>query len=82
MFYDIMENTLKVLIVTLLIFIGMFISEWGLAEDMEYAYFEWQKDAINQDIRIDLDRCEWIKNPWDNVRKSPDYIPTRLECND
>tara|TARA_R110000737_G_scaffold351166_1_gene392509 strand:- start:202 stop:324 length:123 start_codon:yes stop_codon:yes gene_type:complete len=40
MFYDIMENTLKVLIVTLLIFIGMFISEWGLAEDMEYAYFE------------------------------------------
>ncbi len=39
-----------------------------LNADMEYAYFEGQKDALNNDIRIQKkDSCyEWIKSPWNS----------------
>jgi hypothetical protein len=49
-------------------------------ERLEEAYFEGQKDAINGDIRIKMnkDSCYvWIKSPWDEGM-NPVYIPTYL----
>ena len=57
------------------------IKEKQLREVCEKAYFEGQKDALNGDIRIKLnkDNCyQWIKSPWDSGR-IPDYNPTYLE---
>jgi len=48
--------------------------------EMERAYFEGQKDAINGDIRIaKTDSCYvWIKSPWDGG-KQPTFV---LPCGD
>jgi len=43
----------------------------------EYAYFEGQKDAISNDVRIKLDSDSvyiWTKSPW-NGGKKPRFIP-------
>lgn len=46
---------------------------------MEYAYFEGQRDAINNDIRIEYDSLSnkylWLKSPWDNSSKKIKFIP-------
>jgi len=50
-------------------------------EMAERAYFEGQRDAIDGDIRIRLNKdsaYEWIKSPWDNGDK-PIYNPTYLD---
>lgn len=46
-------------------------------EYVEKAYFEGQKDALENDIRITKkDSCwVWIKSPWDNKQK-PIYNPS------
>lgn len=39
---------------------------------MEYAYFEGQRDALDGDVRIKInkDSCyEWIKTPWGSGKK-------------
>lgn len=46
---------------------------------MEYSYFKGQKDALNGNFRIekqDDSNFVWIKSPWDNTDKQPDYIPS------
>lgn len=50
----------------------------------EQAYFEGQRDAINHDVRIQLNRDSiyvWIKSPWDSNRQ-PIFIPTRIDTNE
>ena len=45
----------------------------------ERAYFEGQKDAINGDVRINLNQDSvyvWIKSPW-NINRQPTFIPTK-----
>ena len=57
------------------------VREKELQKVCEKAYFEGQKDALNNDIRIRLDKdsCyQWIESPWDN-KKMPIYNPTYLE---
>ena len=57
------------------------VKEKQLQKACEKAYFEGQKDALNGDVRIKLnkDSCyHWIKSPWDSGR-IPDYNPTYLE---
>lgn len=57
------------------------VREKQLQKICEEAYFEGQKDALNGDIRIKLDKdsCyHWVKSPWNNGR-IPDYNPTYLE---
>ncbi len=55
-----------------------FVTKKTIFEQIEKAYFEGQKDALNGDIRIKKtsDSCYvWIKSPWDNKRE-PIYIPS------
>ena len=57
------------------------VREKELQKVCEEAYFEGQKDALNDDVRIKLDKdsCyHWIKSPWNN-KKMPIYNPTYLE---
>lgn len=52
-----------------------------LIEITEQAYFEGQRDALENDIRIkrNADSCWiWIKSPWDNNR-APLFNPS-FEC--
>lgn len=49
----------------------------------EQCYFEGQKDAINGDIRIKLNKDSvymWIKSPW-NDDSAPIFMPTYLDTN-
>ena len=49
-----------------------------LTKDFEYAYFEGQRDALTNDIRIKMnqDSCWiWTKSPW-NSGKQPIYDPS------
>lgn len=57
------------------------VKEKQLQKACEEAYFEGQKDALSDDVRIKLDKdsCyQWIKSPW-NSGKMPIYNPTYLE---
>ena len=57
------------------------VREKELQKVCEEAYFEGQKDVLNGDIRIKLDKDScyyWIKSPWNN-KKMPMYNPTYLE---
>ena len=57
------------------------VNEKQLQEACEETYFEGQKDALNGDVRIKLDKDScyyWIKSPWDSGR-IPNYNPTYLE---
>ena len=57
------------------------VKEKQLQEACEEAYFEGQKDALNGDVRIKLDKDScyyWIKSPW-NSGRIPNYNPTYLE---
>ena len=50
-------------------------------EACERAYFEGQRDALDGDVRIKLnkDSCyQWVKSPWNNGQK-PIYNPTYLD---
>lgn len=50
-------------------------------ESTEQAYFEGQKDALNNDVRIkkNQDSCWiWTKSPWDSGR-APKFNPS-FEC--
>lgn len=50
------------------------IESMGYGYDMEYAYFEGQKDAIEGDVRIKRTPGGdyiWIKNPWDDSDTPP-----------
>ena len=45
---------------------------------MEYAYFEGQRDAITGDVRIISladGRYKWVKSPWDQGDKQPEFDP-------
>lgn len=47
----------------------------------EKAYFEGQRDALNNDIRIKLSKDSiyiWIKSPWNDDTK-PEFIPSYLD---
>lgn len=47
----------------------------------EQAYFEGQKDAINNDVRIKLDKdsiYQWTESPWNNNR-TPLFQPSLLD---
>lgn len=47
----------------------------------EKFYFEGQKDAINNDVKIKLNSDSvyiWVKSPWDD-NETPIYNPTYLE---
>ncbi len=42
---------------------------------VENAYFEGQRDALNGDVRIKLDKANrwmWIKSPWNDIEVKPD----------
>ena len=57
------------------------VREKELQKVCEEAYFEGQKDVLNGDVRIKLDKDScyyWIKSPWNN-KKMPIYNPTYLE---
>lgn len=41
----------------------------GVLKLQEESYFEGQRDALNDDIRIDILRDCWIKSPWDQGKK-------------
>lgn len=45
---------------------------------MEYSYFEGQKDALSNDIRIEEVNGEyiWSKSPWDDNNKTILYNPS------
>lgn len=50
-------------------------------KDLERGYFEGQKDALNGDIRIKLNKDSvyvWKKSPWNNGTE-PIYNPTYLD---
>ena len=79
-------KTIKLCLLTTLIIL-LTSCDYGIVREKELqkvceeAYFEGQKDALNNDIRIRLDKdsCyQWIKSPWDN-KKMPIYNPTYLE---
>lgn len=52
-------------------------------KDMEKAYFEGQKDAIEGDVRIKKNKDSiyiWEKSPWNNGSKplyNPDYLDSQ-----
>jgi hypothetical protein len=48
-----------------------------LKEQVEYAYFSGQRDALRGDVRIEKrDSCfVWTKSPWDNDSSKLSYIP-------
>jgi len=54
--------------------------EKDIYTQMEYAYFEGQKDAIEGNLRIKkVDSCYvWTKSTWDNCNKPNTYI---IPCN-
>ena len=78
----ILGTVLLLLSITTLIF--FFVNsplKSSIQHDMERAYFEGQKDAINGDIRImkNQDSCYiWKKSPWDSGTP-PVYWPTYEE---
>jgi hypothetical protein len=50
-----------------------------MKREVEKAYFEGQKDAINGDIRIEKNEDSvyvWTKSPWDDNCK-PIFVPTK-----
>ena len=62
----------------LCIFLGLYNS---IAQYFaEKWYFYWQVDAIRWDIRIDLNQCNWVKNPWDSKTRLPIFVPTNNDC--
>lgn len=53
----------------------LLVPESSMKSLMEYGYFEGQKDAINNDIRVKLQPDStwiWTKSPWDDGE-----LPTR-----
>jgi hypothetical protein len=57
------------------------IQQKDFTERLEKAYFEGQRDVINGDVRIKMnkDSCfVWTKSPWDN-KDNPIYIPTYFD---
>jgi len=49
-----------------------------IGKELERAYYEGQRDAINGDIRIkrNIDSCYiWVKSPWDDGSE-PNYNPS------
>jgi len=59
----------------------LFYNEGEIIKIVEKSYFEGQKDALNKDIRIKLNRDSvyiWDKSPWDGG-KLPIYYPNYLE---
>ncbi len=46
---------------------------------MEYAYFEGQKDALTDDVRIEERNGKWVwkKSPWDDSNKPAKYNPNK-----
>lgn len=56
-------------------------TEKAMQKALEKAYFEGQKDALNGDVKIKLnkDSCFiWVKSPWDSG-VTPIYTPTYLD---
>jgi hypothetical protein len=54
--------------------------EKAFTQEIEKAYFEGQKDAINGDIKIKLNNdsiYQWIKSPW-NDNREPIFNPKRI----
>jgi hypothetical protein len=50
-------------------------------EACERAYFEGQRDALDGDVRIKMNKDSffiWVKSPWNNGDK-PIYTPTYLD---
>jgi hypothetical protein len=69
---------ISLLIIIIIGLINNLLSEKIILEKIEYAYFEGQRDALENDIRIKRysDSCWiWIKSPWDNG-KQPIYNPS------
>lgn len=69
------------LISAALIFLGLHLLAGYVVYSQEKSYFEGQKDAINGDIRIKLNKDSvyiWKKSCWDNG-DAPSYQPTYLE---
>ena len=55
-----------------------------IKEAVEKAYFEGQRDAINEDVRIELNSDSiyiWTKSCWDDGTK-PIFNPTYLDTKD
>jgi hypothetical protein len=56
-------------------------TEDEITEACEYAYFEGQKDALEGDVRIQMNEdstCyKWIKTPWDSGKR-PIYEPPNI----
>lgn len=77
-----MKNFIAGVIITVVaIFISMVASKKRKNEiqsALEKAYFEGQKDAINNDIRISFKDSiyHWVKSPWNNG-KNPIFTPTK-----
>ena len=58
--------------------------EFKTTQAIERAYFEGQRDALDGDVRIKLNKDSsyyWIKSPW-NSGKAPIYTPTYLDTRD
>lgn len=52
---------------------------------LEMAYFEGQRNALENDVRIkqnDKGCWEWSKSPWDEGNRMPTYNPKNCEYNE
>lgn len=65
------------------IFGGTITTEDNIRNIAERCYFEGQKDALNKDVRIKINKDStyiWVKSPWDSGRK-PTFIPDNIDSN-
>ena len=77
-----METTFKLVVWSIVwALIAAMVMSMHYIEQMEYAYFSWQRDALINDVRVDLKKCEWTKWPWDDNKEKVSYVPTRIVCN-
>lgn len=63
------------------VFVDRAKTDLTIKEMVEKAYFEGQRDAINEDVRIELNSDSiyiWIKSCWDDGTK-PIFNPTHLD---
>lgn len=71
---------ITIIIAIIAIFVINFTAD-GYVEKVEKAYFEGQKDYMENDIRIKLNSDSilvWKKSPWNDNRK-PLYQPNNLK---
>lgn len=79
-----MKKLIEGIFLSCIVFLAIFLftpSKEDIQKLCERTYFEGQKDAIQGDTRIKLNKDSvyiWIKSPWDSNKK-PIYYPDYLD---